>query len=53
MSATELDDRGLIVSCPHCGQNNRLAYERLNQPPVCAKCRAKLSVPGEPINVEN
>lgn len=53
MSATELDDRGLIVSCPQCGQHNRLAYERLNQPPVCAKCHAKFPAPGEPIDVED
>lgn len=53
MSAIRLDDRGLVVSCPNCGQNNRLAYERLSQLPRCAKCRAKLSPPGEPIDVED
>jgi thioredoxin 2 len=53
MSSLELDDRGLIVTCPCCGQNNRLAYERLNEPPLCAKCHTKLAPPAEPIDIEN
>jgi thioredoxin 2 len=53
MSAIQPDDRGLIVRCPNCGQHNRLAYERLNQLSRCAKCHTKLSLPGEPIEVEN
>ena len=53
MSAIQPDDRGLIVSCANCGQNNRLAYERLSQLPRCAKCGTKLSPPGEPIDMEH
>ena len=53
MSSVQPDDRGLIVSCTNCGQNNRLAYERLNQHPRCATCGTKLSPPSEPIDVEN
>jgi thioredoxin 2 len=53
MSAIQSDDRGLILSCPKCGQNNRLAYERLNQPPLCAKCGTKLPLPAEPIEVQD
>jgi thioredoxin 2 len=53
MSAAEFDDRGVIVSCPQCGQRNRLAYERLNQPPHCAKCQTKLGPPETPIDVES
>ena len=52
MSAVELDDRGLIVSCANCAQRNRLPYERLNQPPRCAKCRTPLRPPDGPIDVE-
>ena len=51
MSAIELDDRGVIVGCPNCGQRNRIAYERVNQVPNCAKCHQALRMPGEPIDV--
>jgi len=53
MSTTQSDNRGLIVTCPHCGQNNRLAYEKLNSVPRCAKCGQEIGVPAEPIDVEN
>jgi len=32
MANSEQDDRGLIVPCSNCEQNNRLAYERLGDP---------------------
>jgi thioredoxin 2 len=51
MSAIETDHRGLIVSCAKCGQHNRLAYERLNGVPRCAKCGTELHAPGEPVEV--
>lgn len=49
----ELDDRGLLVACPQCGQRNRLIYERLGQIFRCGKCRAELHAPGEPIELRN
>ena len=52
MSAIQLDERGVIVTCPHCGQNNRIPYERLNQIPRCAKCSNALQAPDEPVDVE-
>jgi thioredoxin 2 len=53
MSSIEADPRGLIITCPKCGQQNRLAYERLNQRPRCGKCATELPPPGEPIDVED
>lgn len=53
MSAIELDTRGVIESCPNCGQRNRIAYERLDQVPKCAKCHQSLRAPAEPIDVED
>ena len=47
----ELDDRGLIVSCPHCGQANRLAYERLDAAPRCPKSREPIPRPAAPNEV--
>ncbi len=47
------DERGLVVACPHCGQPNRLPYERLGQSGRCGKCHQDLSPPGEPIDAPN
>jgi thioredoxin 2 len=52
MAAAEPDDRGLIVSCPKCGQRNRLAYEKLGGAARCPNCRNELQLPGEPIDLE-
>jgi thioredoxin 1 len=52
-TAIRLDDRGVIVTCPHCGQDNRLAYERLNLEPRCARCATTLEFPNQPIDVDN
>jgi thioredoxin 2 len=51
MKSTEPDHRGLLVTCPKCGQRNRLLYERLGQSFRCGKCRNVLQPPGEPIEV--
>jgi thioredoxin 2 len=51
MSALTLDDRGLIVACPSCGQKNRLAFERLGDEVRCAQCKTSLSAPREPLEV--
>ena len=39
MSTLELDDRGLLLACPQCGQRNRLIYQRLGQ---TFRCRTVL-----------
>jgi thioredoxin 2 len=53
VSDVEPDERGLIVSCPKCGQRNRLAYEKLGQAGRCPKCGTELRVPGEPVELES
>ena len=52
MTAAEPDERGVIVSCPQCGQRNRLAYERLGQAARCPQCRTELRAPGEPLKIQ-
>jgi thioredoxin 2 len=49
---SELDNRGLVLICPHCGRRNRLAYERLGQTFRCGNCHTELSPPGEPMAVQ-
>ena len=53
MATGTLDDRGIIVACPHCGQKNRFAYERLGQAVRCAACKTTLSPLAEPIEVDS
>ena len=48
----ELDDGGIVLLCPQCGQRNRMAYERLGQNFRCGNCHTGLELPGEPIEVE-
>lgn len=50
---SQLDDRGVILLCPHCGQRNRMVYERLAQDFRCGKCRTELQPPDEPMDVES
>jgi thioredoxin 2 len=51
MATLELDDRGVIVACPGCGQKNRVAYQRLSAPFRCGRCKRDLSPPSEPIEI--
>ena len=53
MAALALDDRGMIVMCPSCGQKNRLAFERLTEHVRCGTCKTELSAPREPLEVEH
>jgi thioredoxin 2 len=46
-----LDDRGIIVSCPSCGQKNRLTYERLGDTVRCPKCKTELASPASPLEI--
>jgi len=49
MADLQLDSKGVVVSCPSCGQRNRLPYGRLGAETRCGKCQTALSAPSEPI----
>src|SRR3977135_2376366 len=51
MANLELDDRGVMVACPGCGQKNRCAAERLSAPCRCGRCKRELSPPSEPVEI--
>jgi thioredoxin 2 len=51
VSALEVDDRGILMACPNCGQRNRLAFDRLSDPVRCGKCKTALSPPSTPLDV--
>lgn len=47
----QLDRRGFIRACPHCGQRNRLLYERLNSTFRCTNCHNPLPPIAEPVDI--
>jgi thioredoxin 2 len=51
MHAYSLDAKGIVAACPHCGQQNRVAYDRLAETMRCGKCKAELHHPSTPIDV--
>jgi thioredoxin 2 len=53
MKTIELNELGLLLACPSCGQRNRLLYERLGQIFRCGYCHTELRPPGEPVEVGN
>jgi thioredoxin 2 len=48
MSSTTMDERGIIVGCPKCGQRNRIPFGRAAK---CGKCGTELAGPSEPIEI--
>ena len=52
MNYAELDDRGIVLLCPNCGQRNRLAYQRLGQVFRCGNCHTELEPPDEPLEIK-
>jgi thioredoxin 2 len=40
------------VTCPKCGQRNRLKYEGLKRTFRCGKCQTVLTPPSEPVEVQ-
>jgi thioredoxin 2 len=51
MSDIRADESGVIVTCPACGQKNRLHYNRLDAETRCAKCKTALTPPSDPVEV--
>jgi len=47
----ESDERGLLVTCPHCGKPNRMNYERLGHAFRCGQCHDNLPPIGEPVEI--
>ncbi len=53
MSNSRIDDKGVILLCPSCGQKNRIPFARLAESGQCGKCQGTLQAPAEPIEVES
>jgi thioredoxin 2 len=39
-----MDQKSVIVRCGHCGTKNRIPQARINERPVCGKCKSPLPV---------
>ena len=48
-----MDDRGMVVVCPKCGQKNRLTYERLDDEVRCGQCKEALPSLNAPVEVHS
>jgi len=49
-----VDQNNIVVRCANCGAKNRIPEERLDQGPICGKCKAPLKVvdsPAAPVDV--
>ena len=49
-----MDQNNIVVRCAACGAKNRIPEKRLNQGPICGKCRAPLEAanfPAVPVDV--
>lgn len=53
MNTTKLDDNGVVVTCPNCGQRNRIRYEQLHQTVHCGKCKTEIRGVNVPIAIES
>ena len=53
MASHKMDEKGVLLSCPACGQTNRLAWPRVNQSGRCAACKASLPRPSLPLEVSS
>lgn len=51
MSMLTLDEKGVVLPCPQCGQKNRTPYARLNETGTCGKCQHAIRPPAEPVDV--
>lgn len=49
MGDLNLDSKGVVTTCPSCGQRNRLAFSRLTAETRCGRCHAPLAGPAQPI----
>ena len=53
MAALEVDDRGVLVACPDCGQKNRVAFGRLDERVRCGQCKHDLAIGRVPLEVSS
>jgi thioredoxin 2 len=53
MNVTASEVKGLVVSCPSCGQKNRVPFSGLGKQIRCGQCKAELPQINSVIHVES
>jgi thioredoxin 2 len=53
VNGMEVDNRGLLTTCPKCEQRNRLKYEALKRTFRCGKCQTELRAAGVSVDVKS
>jgi len=51
MASLQLDEKGVLTTCPHCGQKNRIAYEKLGHTARCGQCKQDVRADAMPLEV--
>jgi len=51
MAALQLDETGVITACGHCGQKNRIAFDKLGQTARCGQCKQEVRADAVPLEV--
>ena len=51
MATGNIDEKGVLLACPSCGQRNRLAWGRLDVQGRCASCKQTLGRSSLPLAV--
>ncbi len=54
MSTTlQVDPTGIVETCPHCGQKNRVQFSRLGLTVRCGRCKNELPPLDSPIEIDD
>jgi len=52
-AALHLDDKGILIACTHCGQTNRVAFDKLGHTARCGKCKEEVRADAAPMEVSS
>jgi len=52
MASLRVDNKGVVVACPSCGRQNRLAFGQLQRSYRCAACKTEIPPPDAPVDVQ-
>jgi len=53
MSNVKAGEAGVVEACPHCGQKNRIPYDKLTSSATCGACKADIPPVAAPIDIES
>jgi thioredoxin 2 len=51
MATLQMDEKGVLTTCPNCGQKNRVAFEKLGHTARCGQCKQEMHPASAPLEV--